>query len=415
MFRPLECYIGLRYLRARGRNGFISFISLASMLGVAIGVAALIVILSVMNGFEGELRDRLLSMTAHAAVRDEGGPLASWASLRDEALATPGIVAAAPFVRVEAMLGRGNQLHGAEIRGVLPELESGVSQISGFMREGRLADLRSGGGQIILGRVLALSIGAETGSLVTVLVPEIIADGTGIRPKLRGFTVSGIFEAGLQDHDGTLALVHLDDAAALAGHDGLAGGLRLQMDDVFAAPRLAEALAGRLGAGYAHTDWTRENATYFRAIRLEKTMMTTIMLLIVTVAAFNIVASLVMVVTEKHTDVAILRTLGLSAKSVNRVFIVQGAVIGVTGTLLGLALGIVLAANVDIIVPWLEQTFRFQIMPGDVYYVTDIPAEIRWPDVTLIAAASLLLTLLATLYPARRAAGIAPAEALRYD
>ncbi|MCC5866929.1 MAG: lipoprotein-releasing ABC transporter permease subunit [Gammaproteobacteria bacterium] len=415
MFRPLECYIGLRYLRARGRNGFISFISLASMLGVAIGVAALIVILSVMNGFEGELRDRLLSMTAHAAVRAESGPLASWTSLRDEALATPGIVAAAPFVRVEAMLGRGNQLHGAEIRGVLPELESGVSQISGFMRQGRFDDLHSGGGRIILGRVLALSIGAEVGSLVTVLVPEIVADGTGIRPKLRSFTVSGIFEAGLQDHDGTLALVHLDDAAALAGHDGLAGGLRLQMDDVFAAPRLAEALAVRLGEGFVHTDWTRENATYFRAIRLEKTMMTTIMLLIVTVAAFNIVASLVMVVTEKHTDVAILRTLGLSAKSVNRVFIVQGAVIGVTGMLLGLALGIVLAANVDTIVPWLEQTFRFQIMPGDVYYVTDIPAEIRWSDVSLIAAASLLLTLLATLYPARRAAGIAPAEALRYD
>jgi len=416
MFRPLECYIGLRYLRARGRNRFISFISLASMLGVAVGVAALIVILSVMNGFEGELRDRLLSMTAHAALRgDDTRPLDDWQAIREQAVATPGIVGAAPFVRVEAMLGHGRQLHGAEVRGVLPAYEPEVSRISEFMRQGRLDDLQPGAARIILGRVLAISIGAELGSSVTVLVPEILPGGLGVRPKLRAFTVSGFFEAGLTDHDGNLALVHLADASALAGFGGQAGGLRLQMADVFAAPRLVRALADTLGPGYTSTDWTIENQTYFRAIRLEKTMMTTIMLLIVAVAAFNIVASLVMVVTEKQTDVAILRTLGLSAQAVNRIFIIQGAVIGLTGTLLGIALGLLLAGNVDVIVPWLEQTFRFQIMPGDVYYVTDIPAEIRLPDVVLIGAVSLLLTMLATIYPARRAAGIAPADALRYD
>ncbi len=413
MYRPLECFIGLRYLRARGRNGFISFISLASMLGVAIGVAALIVILSVMNGFEGELRERLLSMTAHASLQAREGPLEDWQAYRAAARAAPGILGAAPYVRLEGMLAHGSQLAGAEIRGVLPALEPEVSRIGGFMRRGRLDDLAPDAGHIILGRMLALSIGAETGSEITVLVPELAPGGGGLRPRLRSFTVSGIFEAGLQDHDGGLALVHLEEAARLAGLGTAVSGLRLETDDVFAAPRLARTLAGELGL--RHSDWTIENATYFRAIRLEKTMMTTIMLLIVAVAAFNIVASLVMVVTEKHTDIAILRTLGLPAPAVNRIFIVQGAVIGVVGLGLGVGLGIGLTLNIETLVPWLEQTFRFQIMPGDVYYVTDIPAELRWPDVTLIAAASLVLTLVATLYPARRAAGIAPAEALRYD
>ena len=420
MFRPLECWIGLRYLRARGDNGFISFISLASMIGVAVGVAALIVILSVMNGFENELRDRLLGMTAHASLERGREGVEDWGALAAAAREHPRVIGAAPYVSIEGLLARGRQLQGTRIRGILPEAEPEVSRIGDYLRRGSLDVLEPGERRVLLGRALALTVGAETGSEVTLLVPEATADGSGIRPRLRRFTVAGIFEAGLADHDTGLVLVHMEDAAALAGRPGRASGVRLEFDDVFAAPSLVAEIAAALdtpGADppLATSDWTREHASYFRAIRLEKTMMSTILLLIVAVAAFNIVASLVMVVTEKRADVAILRTLGLSARSVRTLFMVQGSIIGVTGTVLGVTLGVVLALNVETVVPWLESTFGFQIMPGDVYYVTEIPSELRAGDVTLIGIAALVLAMLATIYPSRRAASIAPAEALRYE
>jgi lipoprotein-releasing system permease protein len=413
MFKPLECFIAARYVHSRRRRGFISFISLASMLGIAIGVAALIVILSVMNGFEGELRARLLSMTAHASVADSREGVEDWEALAEQLRAQSNVAGVSPFVNVEVMLGSGAELRPALIRGILPAEEATVSNIDDFLQTGRLDDLEAGNQQLILGRVLALSLGLDVGSRVNVLVPEV--SDRGITPRLRSFVVSGIFEAGIADHDASLALAHLTDASLLGGLDGRAEGVGIRLNDPLAVGALAGAVGVFADPALTYSDWTIENANFFRAIRIEKTMMTLILLLIVAVAAFNIVASLVMLVTDKEKDIAILRTYGLDPRRVARIFIVQGTAIGAIGTIGGLALGLVLAFNVETIVPWLETTFNFQIMPGDVYYVTEIPSEVRWLDVTIIPVLALVVSALATIYPARRAAAVAPAEALRYE
>ena len=413
MFRPLECFIAARYVHSRRRRGFISFISLASMLGIAIGVAALIVILSVMNGFEGELRARLLSMTAHASIANSREGVEDWESLADRFRAERNVVGVSPFVNVEAMLGSGAELRPALIRGILPAEEAMVSGINALVQSGELDDLQAGSQRLILGRVLAVSLGLNIGSRVNVLVPEV--GPRGITPRLRSFVVSGIFEAGIADHDASLALAHLADASLLGGLNGRAEGIGIRLDDPLAVGALASAAEALGDPALTYSDWTIENANFFRAIRIEKTMMTLILLLIVAVAAFNIVASLVMLVTDKEKDIAILRTYGLEPHRVARIFIVQGTAIGTIGTLGGLALGLVLALNVETIVPWLEATFDFQIMPGDVYYVTEIPSEIQWLDVTIVPLLALIVSALATIYPARRAAAVAPAEALRYE
>ncbi len=413
MFKPLECFIAARYVHSRRRRGFISFISLASMLGIAIGVAALIVILSVMNGFEGELRARLLSMTAHASVADTRVGVEDWESLAERLRTESNVAGVSPFVNVEVMLGAGAELRPALIRGILPAEEATVSSIDTYLQAGRLDDLQAGSQRLILGRVLAISLGLNVGSRVNVLVPEV--GERGITPRLRSFLVSGIFEAGIADHDASLALAHLTDASLLGGLDGRAEGVGIRLDDPLAVSALASTASEFAGPALTYSDWTIENANFFRAIRIEKTMMTLILLLIVAVAAFNIVASLVMLVTDKEKDIAILRTYGLEPRRVARVFIIQGTAIGAIGTLGGLALGLVLAVNVETIVPWLESTFNFQIMPGDVYYVTEIPSEVRWIDVTVIPVLALIVSAVATIYPARRAAAVAPAEALRYE
>jgi len=414
MINPVELFIGLRYLRAKRRTRFVSFITLISLLGIALGVAALIVILSVMNGFEGELRSRLLSMSAHGQVSGSAGVTEDWRSLLGEVNSHAGVAAAAPIVRMEGMMQSGRDLHAIFINGVEPDYEEALSGDLMNLLEGRLADLQAGSRNIILGRILAFDLGARVGDGVTLLIPRPAGDGT-LQPVLERFIVSGIFEVGLQDHDGQLALINARDAAAILSLGEEVSAIRFRAHDVMAAPAIAKDLAARLGDDVDASDWTVENESYFRAIRIEKMMMSLMLSLIIGVAAFNIVASLVMVVTDKTTDIAVLRTLGMGPNGVVRVFFVQGAAIGWAGVLLGVVLGVVLAINVPVIVPFLEQALGFQIMPGDVYYVTRIPSELESADVWTIAVAAFVLTSLATLYPARRAAHINPAMALRYE
>ncbi len=415
MFHPLPLFIGVRYVRSRGKGFFVSFISWVSMLGVCVGVAALITVLSVMNGFEGELRTRLLSLASHATVSAPPDRMRDWEALVERASTVPGVAGAAPYVEIQGMIGRGLDLSAAIVRGVLPAEERRVSQIGAAMISGQLAELEPGARRIILGAGLAWALDARVGDELTVLVPPTDADPLAFRPRLQSFVVSGVFEVGIQEHDNALALVHLADAAALAGTDGAPSGLRLRFEDVFAAPILVREVAHALGEGFETSDWTIENATYFRAVRIEKTMMTLILMLIVAVAAFNIVAALVMVVNEKRTDIAILRTVGLPPGSVVGVFTTQGVIIGWFGVLLGLVLGLALAFNVGTLVPLLENLFGVRVLDPGVYYITEVPSEVRWPQVAMIALIALLLTVVATVYPALRGARTEPAEALRYE
>ena len=414
MINPVELFVGLRYLRAKRRTRFVSFITLISLVGIALGVAALIVILSVMNGFEGELRNRLLSMSAHGTVTAAAGVTEDWAMLVDEIRAEPGIAAAAPLVQMEGMLQSGGELLAVLIHGVDPAFEKPLSGDLINMVEGELDVLQTGSRSIVLGRILAYELGVRIGDGVVLLIPRPVGDGT-LEPVLERFVLRGVFEAGLQDHDGKLALVNINDAAKIQQLGDAVNSVRFRADEVMAAPRIARALQQRLGIDFVTSDWTIENASYFRAIRIEKMMMSLMLSLIIGVAAFNIVASLVMVVTDKITDIAVLRTLGMRPNGVVRVFFVQGAAIGWAGVIIGVLLGVVLAVNVPTIAPLLEQWFGFQIMPGDVYYVTRIPSELELQDVAVIAGAAFVLTSLATLYPARRAALVDPAAALRYE
>ena len=414
MLNPVELFVGLRYLRAKRRTRFVSFITLISLIGIALGVAALIVILSVMNGFEGELRNRLLSMSAHGSVSASDGAVEDWLPLVDEVAAEPGVSAAAPFVQMEGMIRSGRDLVGVLVHGVDPVYEESLSGELVNMVEGSLGALQPGARNIILGRILAYELNARLGDGVVLLIPRPVGDGT-LEPVLERFVLSGVFEAGLSDHDSVLALVHTSDAAAILDMGEAVGAVRFRADDVMAAPAIAGSLQDRLGDTVTTSDWTVENSSYFRAIRIEKMMMSLILSLIIAVAAFNIVASLVMVVTDKTTDIAVLRTLGMGPGGIVRVFFVQGAMIGWAGVVIGVVLGVVLAINVPVIAPFLEQLLGFQIMPGDVYYVTRIPSELELRDVTIIAIAAFVLTSLATLYPARRAALVNPAAALRYE
>jgi lipoprotein-releasing system permease protein len=414
MISAVELFVGLRYLRAKRRTRFVSFITLISLLGIAVGVAALIVILSVMNGFEGELRERLLSMTAHGYVTGDAGTTDNWAEIQRIVEAEPGVIAAAPIVEMEGMIRTGRSLNGVMVHGVLPEAEQSVSgKTINFVR-GDLSVLTPTDRSIVLGRFLATDLGARIGDGIVLLIPRPVGDGT-LEPRLERFIVRGVFEAGVQDHDASLALVHIDDAARLMSLDGQVSAVRFLTDDVMAAPAISAALKLQLGDGFRTSDWTIENESYFRAIRLEKMMMSLLLSLIIGVAAFNIVASLVMVVTDKTTDIAVLRTLGMSPGDVVRIFFIQGAVIGWFGVLLGVVGGSLLAINVPVVVPFLEQVLGFQIMPGDVYYVSSIPSILEAEHVVIISVAAFVLTSLATLYPARRAAHVDPAIALRYE
>ena len=391
MINPVEVFVGLRYLRAKRRTRFVSFITLISLIGIALGVAALIVILSVMNGFEGELRSRLLSMSAHGQVSEPDGKVADWRSLVTEVAAEPGVAAAAPFVQIEGMAQSGRDLKAILVHGVDPGYEGGLSGDQINLLEGDLGVLQPGERSIILGRLLALDLGLRLGDGVVLLIPRPVGDGT-LEAVLERFVLRGVFEAGLQEHDATLGLINVRDAAGILGLGEAVSAIRFRADDVMQAPAIAARLEARARGSLVSSDWTVENASYFRAIRLEKMMMSLILSLIIGVAAFNIVASLVMVVTDKTTDIAVLRTLGMRANGIVRVFFIQGAMIGWAGVFIGVLLGIVLAINVPTIVPFLERLFGFQIMPGDVYYVTRIPSILELADVVIIAVAAFVLT-----------------------
>ncbi len=385
------------------------------MLGIAVGVTALITVLSVINGFETELRERILSMTAHATIRREGGPMIDWPRLAALAEAHPEVVATAPYVQAEGMLSAGSRVAATLVRGVDPRLERRVDQIDEKMVLGRLEDLRPGAFGIVLGGDLARNLGVGPGDRVVLVTPQASLTPAGVMPRLRRFTVVGVFSAGMYEYDSALALVHIQDAQRLYRLGEAVTGLRLRLRDLFQVRQVVAALSLQLPEGYWVSDWTRQHANFFRAIQIEKTTMFVILTLIVGVAAFNLVSTLVMAVVDKEADIAILRTLGLTPAGVMAVFTVQGTVIGVVGTLLGVAGGVSLATNVERIVPAIERLFGIQFLSAEVYYISDLPSELHWDDVWLITGVALVLTLLASVYPAWRAARVQPAEALRYE
>lgn len=413
MFRPLSCYIGLRYLRPRQRRGLVSFMSIASLTGIALGVAALIIILSVMNGFELELRQRLLSMSEHVSITAPEGGLEDWREIQERIAGVPGVLGSAPYVSLQGGLVAGGEMRPALIRGIDPAQESAVSDVADFMQAGSLAALEPGERRIVLGRFLALRLGVGPGDALRMIVARV--KGGRVDTELTGVTVAGVFEAGIADHDANLALIEIGEAAVAAGLDAGARSVAVRVADPLRARAVRERIRSELGAGFEYTDWTEQHATLFQAVRIEKTMMGVLLMFVVAVAAFNIVASLMMVVTDKQRDIAILRTYGLEPRRVARIFFVQGAAIGVAGTLLGTALGLAGTLNIDTVVPWAERTFGFQIMPGDVYYLTRIPWVIEAADVTTIPLLALAIAVLATWYPSRRAARVPPAQALRYE
>ena len=416
MFRPLELFIGLRYTRAKRRNHFISFISLSSMLGMALGITALITVLSVMNGFQQELRGRILAMTAHATLNRWDGLVADWRALLEQASRHPEVQGGAPYIRGEAMLNHVSLVSGALLQGILPQEERQVSDIGEKMVQGSLDDLRPGEFGIILGQELANALAIQVGDKVTVITPQANVTPAGVLPRLKRFDVVGLFKAGMYEYDRGLALIHVADAGRLFQFpEGAVNGVRLKLRDLFQAPRLAREIANRLPDGYLARDWTQDHASFFRAVQIEKTAMFVILTLIVAVAAFNIVSALVMVVTDKQADIAILRTLGATPLSVMGIFIVQGVTIGLVGTLLGLTGGVALATHIDVVVPFIEQLLGMKFLAPDVYLISDLPSQVQWGDVTTIGLMAFGLATLATLYPAWRAARTQPAEALRYE
>jgi len=416
MFHPLSLFVGLRYVRARSHAFFVSFITWTSLAGVCVGVAALIVILSVMNGFEGELRGELLSLDADARVVLTGGSTtaspARWQAAAAAIRSSAGVIGVAPYAQLQALAVRTPEMLPVDLRGIDPKEETSVTHLAGAITEGKLSDLEPGSERVIVGETIAEELGLAPGDQLTLLIPTVTAGGVPT-PRLRRFKVAGVFQAG-PDNDASLVFADIDDVRALAPAQS-DQGLRVRYRDALAAPTFSAALRARLPPGFEVIDWTQDNADYFRAIRIEKTMMSLILLLIVAVAAFNIVAMLVMVVTDKRTDIAILRTLGASPRRVMGVFLTQGLVIGWLGVALGIALGLALAFNVDTIVPFLQNTFGFQIFSSSVYYITTVPSIVRWSNVVAISLAALGLTAAATIYPAVRAARTAPAEALRYE
>lgn len=415
MFKPLPFYIGLRYTRAKRRTQFISFITLTSVMGIALGVTALITVLSVMNGFEAELRHRILGMTAHATLTGRYGSLLEWQVAEQRVKEYPQVQGTAPFVNGQVMINADRRVSGTMLNGIDPNLEPKVSEVGDNMLEGKLTDLVAGEYNIILGAELARYLGVFVGDKITVISPQVNSTPAGVMPRMRRFNVVGIFKVGMFEYDRNMALIHIDDAAKLYRLESAVSGLRIKLDDVFNAPQLTRTMANDMAVDYIVSDWTMAHENFFRAIKTEKTVMFIILLLIVAVAAFNIVSTLVMVVTDKRGDIAILKTQGLTSRAVMAIFMVLGTVIGTFGTILGTIGGILLASNAGRIVGAIERMFKVSFMPADVYYISDLPSKLVWSDVVVIAITAFILSLLATIYPAWQASKINPAEVLRYE
>jgi lipoprotein-releasing system permease protein len=415
MYRPLEVFIGLRYLRAKRRNHFISFISLISMLGIALGVTTLITVISVMNGFEKELRSRILGAIAHATIQPIDDGLSDWRPVIEDVERRPDVLGAAPYIE-EGVWLQGRKSSGALIRGIDPAMESRVSEVADKMLAGQITDLKPGEYGIILGVGLASRLQTGPGDKVTVIAPRLKATPFGASPLMKRFTVVGAFEFGEFENDSSLALVHIDDAATLLRMPAkTVAGIRLKLTDMDQSWKIAREISSEMSGYYIVRDWTQERGNLFQAVRTEKTVMWVILSLIIAVAAFNIISMLVMVVTDKQADIAILKTMGAQAGTIMRIFIIQGSLIGLIGTAMGVVGGILLAMNVGSVVPFLEQLFGFALFPSDIYYINELPSELRTADVVNFALMSLVMSLFSTIYPAWRASVTNPAEALRYE
>ncbi|MBI3547247.1 MAG: lipoprotein-releasing ABC transporter permease subunit [Gammaproteobacteria bacterium] len=414
MIRPFEIFVGLRYTRARKRSHFISFISLISILGITLGITALITILSVMNGFGKELRGRILGVISHVTITDTGGALHDWRTVVGK-IKNPHVIGRAPYVAGQGMVSFGRSVSGVMVRGILPTEENQVSEFGSHMLEGSLDALKPGEFGIVVGSALAWKMNLTVGSPLSLVIPQALVTPAGLMPRFKRFTVVGIFKMDMFEYDSGLVLMQLDDAAKLYQMGDQVSGLRLKLDDLDSAPQVAQTLADGLGPNYAARDWSREHGNFFRALKIEKTAMFVILLLIVTVAMFNVVSTLVVVVTEKRADIAILRTLGASPQSILGIFLAHGSVVGVVGTLVGTICGVLLALNVEPIVHFIESLFSTSFIAPDVYFISDLPSDLHWSDVILVSGSTLVLGLLSALYPAWRASKVQPAEALRYE
>ncbi len=413
--RPYELFIALRYTRTKRRNHFISFISLISMLGMALGVCALIVVLSVMNGFQKEIRTRILGIAPHLQVNAESNDLVDWQPTLQVIKSHPQVVAAAPFINGQGMISFDQNVQGVMVRGILPQDEKRVIDISNKMKFGSLNDLQTNGFGIALGSDLARSLGAHVGDKVLLISPQGQVTPAGMMPRLKQFHVAAIFEIGMAPYDNALALIHLSDAQRLYRMDGTVSGISARLHDLDLAPQVSAEIGRSLPRNTYVSDWTRQHANYFRAVQIEKKMMFIILSLIVAVAAFNIVSTMVMAVTDKRADIAILRTLGATPASIMRIFIVQGVIIGLVGSVLGVAGGILLTLNIDTVVPFIEKLVGMHFLSKEVYFITELPSDLQCNDVLIVAGFSFLISLLATIYPSWRASKVQPAEALRYE
>ncbi|MBC3880016.1 lipoprotein-releasing ABC transporter permease subunit [Undibacterium sp. LX40W] len=412
-----EWLVGLRYTRAgkrSSRNSFISFISLISMAGIALGVAALIIVLSVMNGFQKEVRDRMLSVLPHIEVFDASGVIPDWKLTAKEAEKHTSVLGAAPYVDAQSMIINDGVMRGAILRGILPEEEPKVSVVATKMKAGKLTDLKEGAFNIILGIELARAMHVGIGEKVTLAAPEGQITPAGTIPRLKAFTVVGVFEAGHYEFDSGMAFIHLNDAQKFFRQDA-PSGVRLKIKDMLQAPQVAFELSHTLGGSLIARDWSQQNSNYFAAVKTEKTMMFIILTLIIAVAAFNLVSTLVMTVTEKQADIAILRTLGASPLSIMKIFMIQGGLVGLFGTALGVISGVIVALNIDVIVPFIERLLGVQFLNKEIYVISTLPSDLHWPDVWAIGGIAVVLAFLATIYPSWRAARVKPAEALRYE